>query len=138
MMSTVSIQLKRLGKKKVRTLSYDLPEVKSLGELIEALVRQEVGRYNEAREGASLMPFLSPGDIQEQSHSGKIGFGDLNNREPAAVDESIEVAKQGFLDGLFVVFHNDEELKELDAPLSLTEDSVLAIIRLTFLTGRHW
>lgn len=137
-MLPISIQLKRLGKKKVKTIDYQLPVVHTLGELLEAIVRQEVAAFNERREEVKLIPFLTPADIQDQSASGKVGFGDIANRDAADVDQSIETALLGFKDGLFIVFLDDEEIRELDTPIRLTEDSVLAFLRMTFLTGTYW
>jgi hypothetical protein len=47
-------------------------------------------------------------------------------------------ALQAVEDGLVRIFREDEELTELDAPLSLPEGATLTFIRLTFLTGRMW
>ncbi|NJC27512.1 hypothetical protein [Neolewinella antarctica] len=137
-MLPISIQLKHLGKKKVRTVDYALPPVRNLDELLTAVVHQEVARFNLKREEVLLMPFLTPGDIQEQSQAGKVGLGDIANRKLATVEDSIEVARQAFKDGLFIVFHNDEELRDLAAPITLTETSVLAFLRMMFLTGTYW
>lgn len=137
-MPDISIQLKRLGKKKVTSIDYSLPNVETLRELLTEMVRIEVDKFNKRREGVQLMPFLTPGDIQERSRAGKVGFGDIVNKHLAPVEESIETALIGFKDGLFVVFHNDEEIKHLDAPITLTEGSVLAFLRMTFLTGTYW
>ena len=137
-MPDISIQLKRLGKKKIRTIDYSLPKVNNLRELLEAVVRQEMAKFNAKREDVQLMPFLTPGDIQQQSQDGKVGFGDIANRTLADVDESIEIALLAFKDGLFIVFHNDEEIRSLDDEIELTTDSVLAFLRMTFLTGTYW
>ncbi|MEM6773157.1 MAG: hypothetical protein AAF597_21470, partial [Bacteroidota bacterium] len=85
-----------------------------------------------------LLPFLSPAEMDEQSTTGKIGFGDLENRTLAVEEQSIEVARQGFLDGLFTVFVDEDEITELETPLSLTDASVITFLRLTFLSGTYW
>ena len=43
-----------------------------------------------------------------------------------------------FKDGLFVVFVDGDEITALEAPLTLTEDNVIAFIRMTFLVGSYW
>ncbi|OAV45777.1 hypothetical protein A3850_003095 [Lewinella sp. 4G2] len=134
----MSIQLKRLGKKKIRRIDYELPPVQDLRGLLEAIVRQEVAKFNAKREEVQLMPFLTPGDIERQSQDGKVGFGDIANRNLAEVEQSIETALLAFKDGLFIVFHNDVELRSLEDPVTLTEDSELAFLRMTFLTGTFW
>lgn len=138
-MSILTLQLKRLGKKKIHLLEFEIEkQPQTLKELIEQCVKSEVKRYNEKREEIKLMSFLSPKDIQEQSETGKIGFGDLENRELAQVDEAIANALLAFEDGLFVVFVDDEEIKSFEQSIALKPDSVIAFIRLTFLTGTYW
>ena len=138
-MSILTLQLKRLGKKKIHLLEFEIEkQPQTLKELIEECVKSEVKRYNEKREEIKLMSFLSPKDIQEQSETGKIGFGDLENRELAQVDEAIANALLAFEDGLFVVFVDDEEIKSFEQSIDLKPDSVIAFIRLTFLTGTYW
>jgi hypothetical protein len=135
----MKIQLKRLGKKKVKTLDYQIDTIpKTLKELIESCVKAEVKIYNEKRENTQLISFLSPKDIQEQSEKGKIGFGDIANTTLAIEQEAIENALLGFKDGLFVVFVDDEEIKKLDLKLTLTEKATITFLRLTFLTGTYW
>ncbi|RRJ92246.1 hypothetical protein EG240_03455 [Paenimyroides tangerinum] len=138
-MSILTLQLKRLGKKKIHLLEFEIEkQPQTLKELIEQCVKSEVKRYNEKREEIKLMSFLSPKDIQEQSETGKIGFGDLENRELAQVDEAIANALLAFEDGLYVVFVDDEEIKSFEQSIDLKPDSVIAFIRLTFLTGTYW
>ena len=138
-MSILTLQLKRLGKKKIHLLEFEIEkQPQTLKELIEECVKSEVKHYNEKREEIKLMSFLSPKDIQEQSETGKIGFGDLENRELAQVDEAIANALLAFEDGLYVVFVDDEEIKSFEQSIALKPDSVIAFIRLTFLTGTYW
>lgn len=138
-MSVITLQLKRLGKKKIHLLDFEIEKhPQTLKELIEECVKSEVKRYNEKREGIRLMSFLSPKEIQEQSETGKIGFGDLNNTELAQVDQAIANALLAFEDGLFVVFVDDEEIKSFEESIDLKPDSSIAFIRLTFLTGTYW
>lgn len=138
-MPILTLHLKRLGKKKIHLLEFEIEKKpQTLKELIEECVKSEVKRYNEKRQEIKLMSFLSPKDIQEQSETGKIGFGDLENKELAQVDEAIANALLAFEDGLFVVFVDDVEIKSFEETIDLKTDSVIAFIRLTFLTGTYW
>ncbi|MEL7160519.1 MAG: hypothetical protein AAFN92_07160 [Bacteroidota bacterium] len=137
-MAKLTIQLKRLGKKKVKVLPYTITPPGSLDELIASCVRAEIAHFNARREDHRLLSFLTPAQMDEQSTSGKIGFGDLANREKADAEKGIATARQAYLDGLFTVFVDDEEVMELDTPLTLTEDSTITFLRLTFLTGTFW
>ena len=138
-MSTFTIKLKRLGKKKIYTTEVDIEQPpKNLKTLITACVQHQVKVFNDKRENAKLLNFLSPSAIQEQSESGKIGFGDINNKDLADLNKSIENALIGFVDGLFLVFINDNEIKTLEQEITLTPEDEITMIRMTFLTGTYW
>ncbi len=138
-MEQVVLQLKRLGKKKILTVPFHVSKKPdTLRALIEECVKQEVQRYNKERVESQLISFLTPSEIQEQSESGKIGFGDIENKTPAYVNEALENAFLAFQDGLFVVLVNDTEVKQLDDLLHLNDKSVISFIRLTFLSGTYW
>ena len=135
----MQIQLKRLGKKKVHLVEVTLAHTPhTLKELITECVRSEVERFNESWEETSLLPFLSPQEIGEQAQGGKITFGEKENRTLADLDTALDTALLAFTDGLFTVFINDEEVKSLDAPLTIEADTVITFIRLTFLVGGYW
>ena len=69
-MKELTIQLKRLGKKKIKQVPISLDSTpENLKELISACVRSEVKRYNEKREGVQVISFLTPVKIQEQGES---------------------------------------------------------------------
>ena len=135
----LTIQLKQLGKKKIKKVNYDLGKTpENLKELLELCVQAEVQKYNESREEDTVYSFLSPKQIQEQSASGKVGFGELENKTLAIEQEAVENALLGFKDGLFLVFINDVEVKDLQQKLDVTTDSTITFIRMTFLVGTYW
>ena len=82
------------------------------------------------------MAFLSPQQIQEQVEFDKISLGDLDNLQPAVVEKAVEAALLAHQDGLFVVFIDGIEVKDLQAAIQLRQDTELVFIRLTFLAGR--
>lgn len=138
-MTTLTVRLKRLGKKRFRNLPYRLGgEVGNLRELITACVQKEVGRFNAEREEPEVLPFLGPEAIGKQIRDGKVSFGEVANPQPADADKATEVALQAWEDGMYVVFLDDDELRSLDASFSLAEGSTVTFIRLTFLTGTFW
>ena len=135
----LTIQLKRLGKKKIKKIPFELDEeVTTLKSLFEACVKSEVKTFNKKKQDALLLPFLSTEEIQEQSDTGKIGFGDSFNNTLAVEKEALENVIQGFEDGLFLVFINDDEVKTLDQTITLDQESTVSFIRMTFLTGTYW
>ncbi|MBE7639997.1 hypothetical protein GUB10_06600 [Salegentibacter sp. BLCTC] len=135
----LTLQLKRLGKKKVKQVPFKLEETpKNLEELLVACVKNQVEDFNKKRLEVNVIGFLSPTEIQEQAQNGKIGFGELANKDLANLQKAIDNVLLAFKDGLFVVFIDDEEITDLKAPLQLTSESVIAFIRLTFLVGTYW
>lgn len=81
---------------------------------------------------------LSQSDIDAQAEEGRVRFAEgyaTNNDTP---EKSLERMRQAFVDGLFRVFADGEELTQWDAPLALHEDSELVFIRFTMLTGLCW
>lgn len=138
-MNQIALQLKRIGKKKIKQIPIALNTVpQNLQELIEACVRSEVIKYNEKREGEILLSFLNATEIQEQSEKGKIGFGDMANKMLAQEETAIENVLIAFKDGLFIVFIDDDELTDLETPVKLTPESTVSFIRMTFLAGAYW
>ena len=107
-------------------------------QLLEAVVRQEVEKYNSRGLENMLVPFLSEQEISSQGEAGKIGFGRLYSDKKANPDKAVETALQGFEDRLFRVVINGIEITDIDGPLAIHEKDVLTFIRLTFLAGRLW
>ena len=139
MEKSITLQLKRLGKKKIKTISVLVDKTpETLKELIEECVKSEITRYNRKREDVLLLPFLSPSEIQEQSESGKIGFGEIENKELAQADKAAANALLAFQDGLFAVFVEDREVNGIDEKININETTAITFVRLTFLAGTYW
>ncbi|EPR74492.1 hypothetical protein ADIWIN_0593 [Winogradskyella psychrotolerans RS-3] len=135
----LTLQLKKLGKKKVKEVPFTLEEnPKNLEDLLIGCVKNQVDAYNKKRTEVNVIGFLSPAEIEEKAQSGKVNFGDITNTELAKHQQAIDNVLLAFKDGLFVVFVDDEEITDLKAPLQLTSESVIAFIRLTFLVGTYW
>ncbi|WP_272023046.1 hypothetical protein [Olleya namhaensis] len=134
-----TLQLKRLGKKKVKEVPFTLDHTpKNLEELLIACVKNQVDAFNTKRTTVNVIGFLTPRQIQEQAQSGKVDFGEITNTNLANQQQAIDNVLIAFTDGLFVVFVDDQEITDLKAPLQLTSESVIAFIRLTFLVGTYW
>lgn len=135
----LTLQLKRLGKKKVKNVPFTLTETpQTLEDLLIACVKNQVAAFNNKRLAVNVIGFLSPSEIQDQATSGKVDFGDLANKNLADEQEAIDNVRIAFKDGLFLVFIDDEEVTQLQAPLQLTSQSVVTFIRMTFLVGTYW
>ena len=137
----IYIKLKSVGKRRdaLNNTQYTLPDgISSLRQLIETVVLQEVNEYNNRGTENMLIPFLTETEIADQSTVGKIGFGRLYSDKKADPKKAVEIALQGFEDGLFRVMVGEKEAKELDEPFDICENDTLTFIRLTFLAGRLW
>ncbi|SFW42024.1 hypothetical protein [Cellulophaga fucicola] len=138
-MPQLTLQLKRLGKKKVKQIPLTLETTpKNLQELLVGCVKNQVEAFNKKRIEVNVVGFLSPAEIQDQAQRGKVDFGDLANKDLAVEQEAIDNVILAFKDGLFVVFVDGDEVTTLETPLVLTEESVIAFIRMTFLVGTYW
>ena len=137
--NNIQIKLKKLGKKKIKQFEIELQSsVENLEDLIVEIVKSEVKRFNDKQENPSIVSFLSNQAINEQSESGKVSFGDIYNQDKAIEHEAIENALLAHTDGMFVVFVDDEEIKDLKENITITEHSEVVFLRLTFLTGTYW
>ena len=137
----ILINAKSIGKRKnaPTSIPYSLPaNISTLSGLIAAIVNIEVSRYNSKEPESVFLPYLTESDIENQSTTGKVGFGSIYSNKKANAEKAVEVALQGFEDGLFRVTINGEEIKELESPVTLEDGDVLTFIRLTFLAGRLW
>jgi len=66
---------------------------------------------------------------------GRPGHGPMRFVGSAPVEQAAAAAIEAFTDGLFLVVLDEAEIRDLDAPLTLTESSRLSFIRLARLAG---
>lgn len=133
--------VKQLGRKNkaLEKIPYEIKaDTHSLRALLEQITAEEVRRYNEKGEDVQLIPFLTAEEIENQSDTGKVGFGRLYSGKKADEARAVKNALQCFSDGLVRVFQNDTELETLDDPVCIAEGDCFTFIRLTFLAGRMW
>ncbi len=112
-------------------------EPRSLRELIAQCVEVCVERRR--RRVEKNEPSLpSDEEVDEMAKVGKVAFGiDYNGTVPK-LGEAVAHALQAYEDGLFRVFRDGVELKELDAPLEVHENDVFTFVRLVALSGNMW
>lgn len=114
----------------------DLPaQDHTLQSLLEALVRAELAAYNERQSGAGVLRVLTEKELQDGAATGRIQLAPQEQAATITPEEAIHTALQGFKDGLYYVFVDDEQLEELNAPVLLKPDSTLLLLRLTALVG---
>lgn len=148
--TTLRVEARMIGKRKPLdapwqvTLSPELLRAGSrpagdflLRDLLAALVRSEVRAFHQRQEERRMLRVLSAREIDAAARSGKISMGGVEDLAPVEVDEeaAIEVALQGFVDGIYLVFLDGQPQRELDAPVLLHAESSLLFIRLVALVG---
>lgn len=93
----LTIQLKRLGKKKVKSIDYIIQtNPKDLRQLLQACIRAEVQRYNDRIKDNHVITFLTNEEITEQQAHGKIDFNEMKNNNPVSETEALGNAIQGY------------------------------------------
>jgi hypothetical protein len=135
--------IKVLGKKRpiLSKESLEIEEIVAeprLKDLIAAIVRKQVSSYNAKEPEISLLRFLLPNQIEEQSSSGRVAFSTIYNENKANADTSVQTALQAFEDGIFCVFMDDTQIERLDDLVHIQDESVFSFIRLSFLAGSIW
>ena len=107
----------------------------TLRRLIDHIVRHEVAAFHDRQAERRLTRALTARQIEEGLAAGKVDAGGGSLDQKVDVVQAIATAIEGFQDGLFLVVLDEVEVKDLDAPLTLTESSRLTFIRLTLLAG---
>ncbi len=138
----LQITIKQLGKK--RPIGTSVIEISNfnteptLKDLITNVVKQQVSEFNKKHTESAILPFITKQEIDDQSQTGKVGFGAIYNDNKANENEAIENAILAFTDGLFCVFIDDNQIENLDEKITITEKNVVSFVRLTFLAGSYW
>ncbi|MBR2570605.1 MAG: hypothetical protein IKE30_00530 [Clostridia bacterium] len=137
---TIHVNIQRIGRKRpvIQPLSVELSGIPhTLAELI-ALCVEAWAAQRSLRAADNGKRILSQDSMDDLAAAGKITFGPDTNSAPADKSGAVANAVQSYRDGLFRVFLNGQELRELDAPLQLTEQCTVTFVRLTMLAGAPW
>ncbi len=138
---TIQIIMKYPGNltKKVKAYPVNLPTTpRTLRELVAACVETCVEAYRARAMAAENPAPLTDDAFEGMRELGKFAFGVHYNQKEIHLKAATETAIQAVEDGLVRIFWEEEELTDLDTPLTLPEGATLTFIRLTFLTGRMW
>ena len=115
---------------------YEIPdETQSLRQLLTALAETEADRYNQKVFQPQLLYILTEEQVASQAEAGKVGFGRVYSSQKADEKRAADHVIQCWQDGLIRVFLDDMELTQLDTPVHFSQNNILTLIRLTFLTG---
>jgi hypothetical protein len=152
----ILIRVKSAGKRRpvLELTEYTVPDgISTAEELITAIVRDNVRKYNHKEIDAPLFKYLSKEELEDSAYIGKVGFGDRKNEKVQDETEAVENALQSFHDGLYRMLINNTEAEPetgtvmnpafpaaapVATPIQINEGDTLTFIRLVLLAGRRW
>lgn len=143
MLMKITVKVKQAGRKHALLENKEI-EIEDIGktpllrDFLNSVVKNQVEEYNRKNAEENLLPFLSKAEISGQAESGKVGFGSIYNENKADLVKAQETALQAFEDGMFSVFADENEIRNLDEIIELNDSTVITFIRLTFLAGSYW
>lgn len=106
-----------------------------LRDLIGHVVRQEVARFKRRQAGLQFDRVLTERQIEQGVDRGRVSPEGKPRDQNVDPEHAVAAALQAFEDGLFLVVIDEQEFRDLDAPVRLQSDSRLTFIRMTFLAG---
>jgi hypothetical protein len=108
----------------------------TLRALIEHIVRGQVAAFRKRQVDNQLLKALTERQISEAAEKGKITMGQSEvGVQNVDEDAAVGAAWQAFEDGLYLVVIDEEEQRQIDAQVHLTEESRITFLRLTLLAG---
>ena len=142
-MPVLTISARALGKRKPLVPDWQIPwppdegggEALTLRELITRIVHNEVQAFEKRQEERKLIRILTEREIESGLEKGRVDSGGRDLHQKVDPDEAVGTALQAFEDGLYLVFLDDEEQRDLDKQVFLRPDSKLTFIRLSMLAG---
>jgi len=142
-MSVLTISARAMGKRKPLVPDWQIPwppeeeggEALTLRELITRIVHNEVQAFEKRQEERKLVRILTERDIEAGLEKGRVDSGGRDLHKKVDHDEAVGTALQAFEDGLYLVFLDEEEQRDLDKQVFLRPDSKLTFVRLTMLAG---
>ena len=137
----IFVNVKQIGKRKnkIDKKKYEISEkITTVKELLTEFVTININEFNNGFTENDIVPYLTDEKINDLSDAGKISFGVDYNEQKQDLEKAIENALQSYEDGIYRVFVNDEEMREIDCEINLKENDELTFVRLTLLAGRMW
>ena len=137
----IRFSVKQLGKKrpfidaKTIEIAGEYGETHTLQTWLTRIVIEQVTAFNQKRNEKSLFTFFEENEIEQEAATGKVRFGAIYNDAVANTEKAIETVLLAFQDGLIAVFIQDEQIEDLTAPITLEADTLITLVRLTFLVG---
>lgn len=94
--------------------------------------------YERSEDDSRLLTCLTNSKMADMAETGTISFGIVYGDTKADEEAAVQNALQCFADGMIAVFIGDMRYEDLEEIITLSEDSEVTFVRLTFLAGRMW
>jgi hypothetical protein len=135
----LSLSVKQIGRKKaLTTRDYSLGNFTSqptLQELLERIVTLEVNAFRERQADHQFLRVLTESQLLEASETGKISLGGQELKQAVNTEQAIQTAIQAFQDGLYYVFHGENQIEYLSDVVNLELRQDMMFLRLVALVG---
>ena len=143
-MSVLTISARAAGKRKPLVPDWQVPwppeehdssEPFTLRQLITCIVRQEVEAFKQRQEQGKFVRILTEREIGEGLNRGRVIPGGRDLNQDVDPERAVGAALLAFEDGLYLVFLDGEEQRDLDQQIFLQADSHVVFVRLVMLAG---
>jgi hypothetical protein len=143
-MGLLTISARVVGRRKPLVPDWQVPwppddagdgEALTLRELISRIVHEEVRAFEQRQQERKLVRILTEKEINAGLEKGRVDSGGRDLHQEVDADQAIATALQAFEDGIYLVFLDDEEQRELDRQVYLQPESKLTFVRLVLLAG---
>ena len=143
-MGLLTISARVVGRRKPLVPDWQVPwppdeagdgEALTLRELITRIVHEEVRAFEQRQQERKLVRILTEKEINAGLEKGRVDSGGRDLHQEVDADQAIATALQAFEDGIYLVFLDGEEQRELDRQVYLQPDSKLTFVRLVLLAG---
>lgn len=137
------VDVRAVGRRKKLMDDFSVPLPASDGDsgrllrhVIEQVVRSEVAAFEQRQDSNQFLRALSAAEIDEAAASGKVVSGGTDlTPQKVDVEQAVENALLAFVDGIYLVVIDGEQVEDLDAEVRVQEESRISFLRLTLLAG---
>ena len=143
-MGSLTLSAKVVGRRKPLIPDWQLPwppdeggggEALTLRQLITRIVQEEVQAFEKRLEERKLVRILTERQIETGLEKGRVDSGGRDLHQKVDPEDAVNTALQAFEDGIYLVFLDDQEQRDLNQQIFLQPNSKVTFIRLVMLAG---
>ncbi len=143
-MGFLTLSARAVGRRKPLLPDWQVPwppddaaggESLTLRDLITRVVHAEVRAFEQRQEHRKLARILTEREITAGLDKGRADPGGRDLHQKVNAEEAVAAALQAFEDGIYLVFLDEEEQRDLDKQVFVRPDSKLTFVRLAMLAG---